>query len=71
MALLVPVVFGLLLALNLLIWSRYRINYVFIFGSCILSFASFRLICHPQGLDVRTALDPHEYLEVRCTAYPP
>jgi hypothetical protein len=66
MALFVPVVFGLLLALNLLIWSRYHINYVFIFGSCISFFANFCLI-RLQALDVRSALDPHEYSEVGRT----
>lgn len=30
--LLVPVLFGLLLGLNLLVWARSSINYVFIFG---------------------------------------
>jgi hypothetical protein len=30
--LLIPVLFSLLIGINLLVWSRSRINYVFIFG---------------------------------------
>ena len=41
MVLFVPVVFGLLLALNIVTWSRYRINYVFIFGLCMSSLQAF------------------------------
>ena len=41
MALFIPVVFGLLLALNILIWSRYHINYAFIFGWCTSSLQDF------------------------------
>lgn len=31
---LIPVVFVLLVGLNLQVWSQSRINYVFIFGAC-------------------------------------
>lgn len=34
--LLVPVLFSLLVGLNILVWSRARINYVFIFGKSSL-----------------------------------
>ena len=32
--LLVPTLFSLLIGINILVWSRSRINYVFIFGAC-------------------------------------
>jgi hypothetical protein len=35
-----------------------------------LSLARLRLTRHSQALDVRTALGPHEYLEVSRTTYP-
>lgn len=41
MVLFVPVVFGLFIALNIVTWSRYRINYVFIFGLSISSLQGF------------------------------
>ena len=30
----IPVIFSLLVGLNILVWSNSRINYVFIFGEC-------------------------------------
>lgn len=29
----IPVVFVMLIALNMIVWKRFRINYVFIFGA--------------------------------------
>lgn len=35
--LLIPTLLALLVGLNLVVWARERINYVFIFGACNLS----------------------------------
>lgn len=62
---LVPVLFSLLVGMNILVWSRSRINYVFIFGE--LSFVSlFFHLCSSiyAELDVKTRLDHREYFEV-------
>jgi xenotropic and polytropic retrovirus receptor 1 len=61
---LVPVLFSFLVGMNLLAWSRARINYQFIFGKSLHSklFASYRNIY--VELKVRTRLDYREYFEV-------
>lgn len=54
--LLVPVLFSLLVGLNILVWSRARINYVFIFGKCLLVYTpiqGFHLF-HRAGLEDET-----------------
>ena len=38
---LLPVVFAILIAFNMIVWKRFRINYVFIFGAFYASL-SFR-----------------------------
>lgn len=47
--LLLPVLFSLLVGVNLLVWSRSRINYVFIFGELRLCIKGLR------GLRIRRA----------------
>lgn len=62
LAFFIPVVFGLLVSLNIIVWAYVRINYIFIFGellSRILYCGSFF-----SELDVRTAVDSREYAEV-------
>lgn len=62
---LVPVLFSLLVGMNILVWSRSRINYVFIFGRVSSVSLVFHL-CSPSHteLDVKTRLDHREYFEV-------
>lgn len=52
-ALAIPVVFSLLIGLNMITWARKRLNYVFIFE-----------------LDLRTVIDPREYIEVDTFFFP-
>ncbi|KAJ7158187.1 EXS family protein/ERD1/XPR1/SYG1 family protein [Mycena crocata] len=60
----VPVLFALLVGLNLLVWTRARINYVFIFGNPIQTAPQpeQRLISSTE-LDVRTRLDSREFFQ--------
>lgn len=60
----VPVLFSLLIGITMSIWSNSRINYVFIFGPCVVY--SFHSTRWPDSieLDVRTRLDYREYFEV-------
>ena len=62
---LVPVLFALLVGINIWVWTRSRINYQFIFGKG--SYYSISLVLtsvDPAELDVRTQLDSREYFEV-------
>jgi hypothetical protein len=43
--LVVPVLFAVLVGVNLLVWSRSRINYVFIFGKVLLLFWTGIFLC--------------------------
>lgn len=59
----IPVFFSLMVGLNILVWSKTRINYGFIFGayhsSCVDTI-SYPLL----EFDVKTQLDHREYFEV-------
>jgi len=64
----IPVLLGLLVSLNVVVWARMRINYVFIFGSCIpvLLARAYSFV----ALDVRTVVDSRDYAEVQhCRWY--
>lgn len=65
--LLIPVVFSLLVGINLLVWSHSRINYIFIFGKSHSTFyrSIFAMVENfTSELDPRTRLDHREYFEV-------
>lgn len=66
---LIPVLFALLVGVNLVVWARTRINYVFIFGESAVVFEVFplRLMHASLELDIRTRLDHREYFEVRSS----
>jgi xenotropic and polytropic retrovirus receptor 1 len=61
--LLIPALLALLVGLNLVVWARERINYVFIFGAQIpfVHVACANLL---KELNVRSRLDHREYFEV-------
>lgn len=73
LALLLPVVFILLIGLNIIVWARSRINHVFIFGAPALFLnPAYSIYKGPfVELDVRTAIDPREFFEVRTRASVP
>jgi hypothetical protein len=59
----IPVLLGLLVGLNLLVWSDARINYTFIFG--LFTFIVLcEMLMEEIGFDVRTRLDYRAYPEV-------
>jgi hypothetical protein len=59
----IPVLLGLLVGLNLLVWSDARINYIFIFG--LFTFIVLcEMLIEQVGFDVRTRLDHRAYPEV-------
>ena len=64
---LVPLVFALLVGVNIWVWNWSRINYQFIFGTYLLCCLLFKSNLHRRilELDVRTQLDSREYFEVR------
>lgn len=62
--LLIPTLFACLISLNIIVWARSRINYVYILGkpSCPTTTSLASSIA--TELDVRTALNKHEYSEL-------
>ena len=65
-AIFIPVLFSLLVAINILVWTKLRINHVFIFGefgppSTVTQAPTLRMV----GLDVRSKIDHQQYVEVR------
>lgn len=40
LGLFIPVIFGLLVSFNIIVWSHVRINYIFIFGVSVFPFNS-------------------------------
>jgi hypothetical protein len=62
--LLIPTLFACLLSFNIAAWAKSRINYVFIFGKVALSPTPKLNLISVTELDVRTALNPHEYSEL-------
>lgn len=61
----IPVLFSLLVAINILVWSKVRVNHVFIFGessppSKIAQGSTLRTV----GLNSKTKIDHRQYLEV-------
>lgn len=68
----VPTFFALLVGVNLLVWSRARINYVFIFGaSCSLRAFVYLYEWDCAELDLRTKMDYRVYFEVCVSDLPP
>ena len=59
----VPTFFSLLVGVNLLVWARARINYVFIFGAYLLDHMCITSE-RATELDVRTKMDHRVYFEV-------
>ena len=59
----VPTFFALIVGVNLLVWARARINYVFIFGTLPILYASPTLMPCTE-LDLRTRMDYRVYFEV-------
>jgi len=58
----IPVMFGLLVSLNIIVWAEVRINYVFIFGRLFVERSASP--SSPLELDVRTVVDSRKYAEV-------
>jgi hypothetical protein len=67
--LLVPVLMALLIGVNILVWVRNRINYVFIFSALLVPCYVRSLTVCPE-LNPRSRLDHKEYFEV-CVAWLP
>jgi hypothetical protein len=60
------VLFSLLVAINILVWTKVRINHVFIFGErSALSTTSNAPTLWIVGLDVKSKVDHQQYAEVR------
>lgn len=62
---LVPILFALLLGINLMVWSRSSINYVFIFGMNISVIFVKLGLTYCSELDTSTRLDYRQYFEVQ------
>ena len=62
--LLIPTLFSLLVGLNILGWSKARINYVFIFGASRVQARVVYDLTPLAELDVKTKMDHREYFEV-------
>jgi hypothetical protein len=63
----IPVLFSIMVTINILVWTKVRINHVFIFGeytptSTTTQGSTPRIV----GLDVKSKLDYQQYAEVRC-----
>lgn len=63
---LIPVLFSFLVGLNILAWSKSRINYTFIFGAQLVLSMRLRRITHSlrAEFDLKTKLDHREYFEI-------
>lgn len=62
----IPVLFSLMVGINVLVWTKLRINYAFIFGeynttSTTNQSPTPRIV----GLDVKSKIDYQQYIEVR------
>lgn len=57
---------ALLICINILVWARNRINYVFIFSALLLLRTVFSLTIYTE-LNPRLRHDHQEYFEVRVT----
>lgn len=66
---LVPILMAVLIGVNILVWVRSRINYVFIFSALLLPCSVSSLIICTE-LDPRARLDHQEYFEV-CAVWLP
>lgn len=67
-AIFIPVMLALLIGVNLWVWSKSRVNYVFILGMFIyLNYWSLIKLSFTE-LDSRTKLDYQEYFEVGFVA---
>ena len=62
----IPVIFSLLVGINILVWTKLRINHPFIFGECnATSKTSQSPTPRVVGLDVKSKIDYQQYTEVR------
>lgn len=64
-----PVLMALLICVNILVWARNGINYVFIFSAPFLSCPICRLTIRTE-LNPRLRHDHQEYFEVRVVSPP-
>jgi hypothetical protein len=62
----IPVLFSLMVVINIFAWDKVRINHVFIFGKCdTASITSQSPTPRVAELDARSKIDYQEYAEVR------
>ena len=62
----IPVLFSLMVGINIFVWDKVRINHVFIFGECDTAPAiSQSPTSRVAELDARSKIDYQEYAEVR------
>lgn len=62
---LIPVLFSVMVGINILVWTKLRINHIFIFGECgTTSTTSQSLTPRVVGLDVKSKIDYQQYTEV-------
>jgi hypothetical protein len=61
----IPVLFSLMVGINIFVWDKVRINHVFIFGECdTASVISQSPTSRVAELDARSKIDSQEYAEV-------
>ena len=62
----IPVLFSLMVGINILVWTKLRINHAFIFGKCsIASTSNQPPIPLAVGLNVKSKINCQQYTEVR------
>ena len=62
----VPVFFSLLVTINILVWTKVRINHVFIFGEYIAPYLTTKAPTpRAAGLNDKSKIDYRQYVEVR------